>query len=231
MMDPRRIVRNAAAGCLILIVLAACGADGSDGDPGDVADAPARVAEAKIFDESLENDTCAVLTRDDVSAAAGVPLAAVERPYASMCLYSWDEADGRPDGNLNVMSVRVHETAEAARREYATFTQDVTAEDVGAAKDRVQEELADERAEGGITEREEGVASAVVETMPEMDFTHRGWDDIGDAASTDGRGTVRVLYGNVNVWVTGKTASEDWIDPDVAREVARRVVANLDGIG
>lgn len=61
-----------------------------------------------------------------------------------------------------------------------------------------------------------------------MDFTHQRWTGIGDAANTNGRGTVRVLYGNVTVWITGKTDGEDWIHPAVGQEVARQVVANLE---
>lgn len=229
-MKPRRTILNFATLGMVLFALGACGADGSpelgEGEP----DAETRTAAAAIFDESLEDDKCSVFTREDAGAAAGVPPDMVEQPYAGMCLYSWEGGSGHPEGNLNVMGVTVHETVEQARSEHARFTVDVTAEEVGAATDDVQEALAAKRDEGELTADEEAVASAVVGTMPEMDFTHRRWDDIGDGASSDGRGTVRVLYGNVTVWMTGKTDSEDWIDPGVAREVARLIVANLEGL-
>lgn len=182
---------------LLLAVLMACGADA----PADATrQAPIGTPEARrpaqgapFFDQSVEDDECALLSREAVSEAAGVPMDAVERPYDAVCLYSWNAGADYPAGNLNLMDVDVHETMAAARAEYDRFTEDVTAGELGA-------------------------------------YDHQHWEGIGTAASTDGRGTVRILYGNVTVWVTGKTDGEDWIDPSVGRAVARSIVGNLEGM-
>lgn len=218
-----------------LLVVTACGGEGGaqGQDAGEMSEATSTAAAGeRIFDESVEEDECAVLTAEDVNAAVGAPLDGIEQEaWGGVCLYSWDAGSSWSDGSLAVLDVTVHESLDRARSEYARFTEDVTAEEVGEGKDRVQEDLEGERAAGEISPSEEALADALVETMPEMDFTHRRWDGIGSAASTDGHGTVRVRYGNVTVWIVGKTAGEDWLDPEVARNVARRVVAQLDGMG
>lgn len=224
-MSPRHFIRHAATLVLALFVLTACGGDGSAEAAGGDGEAESRTTVATIFDESLEDDKCAIFTREDASAATGIPLEAIEKRYAHMCLYSWDAGDDYPDGNLNLMGLTVHDNVEQARGDYTRFSGDVTAEEIAAGKEEAQREMAD-RSE--LSEADRRVAGALIGSMAEMDFTHQHWTGIGDAANTDGRGTVRVLYGNVTVWITGKTDGEDWIHPAVGREVARLIVANLE---
>ncbi len=217
--------RSPAIPLLVFAVVAACGSDvpADATQEAPVAGAPA--PDAPVFAESIEDDRCAFLTREDVAAATGIALDAIEQPYDGFCLYRWDAGPDYPDGNLNLMGLTVHGSVERARGEYATFTEDVSADEVGEGREGMRDELA---GSDELSETEAEVAGVLVEAMPETGVTHQRWTGIGDAAGTDGRGTVRVLYGNVTAWITGKTDDEDWIDPDVGRRVARAVVANLE---
>ncbi len=210
---------------VVALALAACG-----GGEGGAADSPGASATADVpeptFTEAVEDDDCAVLTPADLAAATGTPQDEIEGRSlgGSGCYYEF------ADLNINVLGVRVHESVDAARSYFARFTEDATAQEVGEAKQQVREELADEREQGEMSESDEAVAGALVDAMPEEDVGHERWPDIGSGSAMDGRGSVRVRYGNVTVWFTGKTDGEDVLDPGLAQDLARRIVANLDAM-
>lgn len=197
-----------------LVALEGCGGEGDGGaaDP------------EPVFTETVEDDDCTVLTLSDVSEATSVPETKLEQRRISGCLYAWDR------GNVNLLSVRVHETVDQARAYHARFTEDISAAGIDEAQDRVQEELGRRREEGEMNETDQAVAGALVDAMPEEDISHQRWSEIGSEAAMDGRGSVRLRYGNVTIWLTGKTDGEDVIDPALAQELSRRIVANLDGM-
>lgn len=205
---------NAAWGALGLAVLIGCGGAGAGSDDGDVQE--------RIFAVGVGEDRCAVLTLEDVAAATGVPAAEIEQRAISGCIYSWD------DGTVWMRSVRVHESVDRARSWYATFTEDVTAEEVEAAREQVKEELSDREASGEMTATEGAAGRAVTDAMAERDYVHRSLPGIGNEASNDGRGTVYIRWGNLTAEFSGKTDGEDRIDPELAADYGRRIVANIE---
>lgn len=223
-MRPRaRTHLGPALGVWLAVAVAACG--GGEGGTAEGASGSDRApAPEPVFTEAVEADDCAVLTPADVSAATGTPEADVEGRSlgGSGCYYEAGVF------NINLLSVRVYESLDRARGYFERFTEDATAAEVGEAKDEVQEELARKRTEGEMSGSEAAIADALVETMPEEDVRHERWTDIGSEAAMDRRGSVRIRYGNAVVWLTGKTDGEDVLDPDLARDLAQRIVANLD---
>lgn len=202
----------------LAVLLAGCGGEGSGaGGDGDVPE--------PTFAENTGDDAgCEILTTADVSAATGVPVSGLDQTaLGDMCSYEWDE------GAVTLMGVSVHESIEEATSYHARFTEDVTADQVAAAKERVRGELADREAAGEMSETDEAVGGALVERMPERDIRHRSLPGIGSEAVTDGRGTLRIRYGNATIWVVGKDGEgNDHFEPGVAEEVGRRIVSNLD---
>jgi hypothetical protein len=62
------------------------------------------------------------------------------------------------------------------------------------------------------------------------DVSHRRFEGVGDAASLSSEGSLRILHGNVVVWIVGTSGDAGPIDPALAEAMARRVVANLDAL-
>lgn len=94
------------------------------------ADAQAETAQAaepdKVFDESVKQDKCSLLTPAQVAAAASVPESAVEK-NRSLCLYEWD------GHNIYLSSVRVHESIERASKYYERNTRDFTVKAIASS--------------------------------------------------------------------------------------------------
>jgi hypothetical protein len=70
-----------------------------------------------------------------------------------------------------------------------------------------------------------------MDAMEVGDVSHRRFDGVGDAASLNSEGSLRILHGNVVVWIAWDSMDGEAIDPTLAEAVARRVVANLDAMG
>lgn len=208
---------NIAAWSLIgFAVLAGCGGAETGDDEA--------TAEERAFAEGVGEDKCAVLTMEDVVAATGLPGEAIEQRKVSGCLYSWD------DGTVWMSSVRVHESVDRAKSYYARFTEDVSAEEVEPAREQVKDELSEKEETGEVTATEGAAGRAITDAMPARDYTHQHLPDIGNEASYDGHGTVWIRQGKLTAKFSGKTEGEDWIDPELAAEYGRRVVANLEAM-
>lgn len=208
-------------------LLVGCGGGASESTAADdtsVAESAAvpNDSEEKMFSDSVGDEECRVLTTEDVAAATGVPADQIEQQAISGCLYSWS------DGSIMLMSVRAHKTLKRAQNEYARFTKDASAEEVEGSKQAFQEEVAKKQEEGELTSVEGAVATTLTDAMPAEEVTHQRWSGIGSEASMNNSGSVRLRYGNVTVWFTGKTGDEDRMDPEIAQEIARRIVTNLD---
>lgn len=217
-MPDARSVLDSPLPLLLALTLAACSPSADD------AGSQATASEGPLFAESVEEDECAVLTVDDVAAIAGIEASAIEQQaIAGICLHEWDA------GTLTVMDIDVHESREEARDVYDRYTADVTAQQMDSARGQIDEELDEQAAEGEMSERDRDVASTLMDAMEVGDVRHERFD-VGDGASLSTEGSLRVLYGNVVVWITGKTGTEDSIEPGVAEAAARRVVENLDGM-
>ncbi|MGD8495431.1 MAG: hypothetical protein PVF05_04520 [Gemmatimonadales bacterium] len=181
------------------------------------ADAP-----EPTFDEAVGEDDCAVLTLSDVAAVTGVSADDIEqRAMMGTCTYAWD------GGNLNLLSARVHDSVDRARRYFSRFTEDVTAEDIAAAKKQFREELDEE----DMDEGEKAVAGAMAGAMEERDIGHRPLPGLGSEAVMDSRGSVYIRYGNLTMEFAAKNAAgDDVIEPDMAMAVGRRMIANVDAM-
>lgn len=239
-MLPLRTPEFACSFIALLLTLAACGpgdtideaAAEAAADSKAAAEAKAEVAvEEKMFDESVSDDKCALLTPADVASATGVPEAALEqRTLGSSCLYSWESGDGWQDGSIYFGSLRVRESIEDAKRRYARKTRDLTAGDVSDAKEQLDEELDEKANDGEMTESEAATASSLAAAMPETDFTHTALDGIGNEAAMDNMGSVYIRYGNAVISFSGKTAGEDHLDPERAAAIAQAIVGHLDSM-
>lgn len=216
------------AGPFALALLTLAAGCGGSGDEPSAESSPAR-ASGPLFAESVEEEPCAILTPEDVAAATGVPGSDIEqRAMGGVCLYSWRAAETRSRGDLNVMGFDVHESLERARQNYDRYTRDVTAEEAREGMAQLEERLDEKAAEEGMSDTERAAASSLTGAIEVGDVTHQRFDGIGSAASLSSEGALRILYGNVVVWIAGSTGDNLPHDAEVAREVARRVVANLD---
>lgn len=209
-----------------IILLTGCQTETAPDAAAEPESATAQVAEEPLFEEAIEDAKCTLLKMEDVTAATGLPASAIEEEMSG-CFYSWEGSNNRPEGTLYLSSVRVHDTLERAQRTHARKTQDVTTSDVGQAKEQVKDDLAEQRAEGEITSSEENLASTMTDAMPEGDFTHRALSGVGSEAAMDNWGSAYIRLGNVTIQFSGKTDGEDQLDPALAAEVGRRIVANL----
>jgi hypothetical protein len=205
---------------VVAVAAVGCGSEAASTGGTDAA-ASAAVAAEPTFDDSVEEGDCAVLTLADVAAVTGMAADEIEQRTIMGCLYAWD------GGNLNLLSVRVHDSVGQARSYFSRFTEDVTADDIAAAKQRLREELDDE----DLDEGEKAVAGAMAGAMAEQDIGHRFLPGIGSEAVMDSRGSVYIRYGNVTMEFSAKDAAgDDTIEPKMATAVGRRIVANLDAM-
>lgn len=199
--------RRLAAAALGMLVLAACGLQAEDHEP--------------VYDESAAADHCAVLTTNDVAEVAGVEVSAVDTRAVSGCLHSW------VGGSLWLGGVRVHDSVESAQRSFARYTADATAGDIRPHREAAAD-APESKAESGDSGGNQAAAGdALLRAMPEDATVHQELPGVGSEAALSNRGSMRVRHGNVVIWLTGKTDGRDWIDPDRASELGRRMVANL----
>lgn len=207
---------------MVVTLIGGCGggSNGGENTAGAHVDEAQASDPGKMFDESIKEDKCSLLTPQQVAAAASVPESAVEK-NRSLCLYEWEGA------NIYLSSVRVHDTIERASKYYDRNTKDFTAEEMRASKEKLKEEMRESETGAGISE-------ALIDAAPEDAITYERWDDIGNEAAWDGN-TTMIHYGNVTVKFSGKTydraEGEDWVAPEIAKAIASSIVANLDEAG
>lgn len=221
----------------LLILIAGCGTESrpttavehdltTDGAAPPAATRSAATENEPTFPEGTGKDKCAVLTLADVSAATGVPAGVIQQRAISGCLYSWESGNGWQDGSVMITSVRVHPSLERAKRSYAGSVRDVAASEVAPAKKQVQDELAASSTDTRSPDPGGVAGSALVDMMPERDFVHRQLTGVGSEAALEGR-TVNMRYGNLTIRYGLRIGESDAVDPDVAAELGRRIVANL----
>lgn len=207
---------------LALTLVGGCGGEAGGGEnaSGPQADSAQASDPGKVFNESVRENKCSLLTPAQVAAAASVPESAVEQNPAA-CLYEWENA------NIYLSSVRVHDSIERASAYYDRNTKGFTAEEMRASKEELKQKM--EESDSGS-----GMSEALIDAAPEDAVSHQRWDDIGSKAAWDGN-TTMIRYGNVTVKFSGKTydraEGEDWVPPEIAKGVARAIVANLDQAG
>lgn len=189
------------------------------GEPGAAASG---VAE-KSFPEAVEDDECALLTAADVAPLVGVDASELEQRTVSGCLYSWG------DGSI-YLNASVYDTVERSRQWFERFTQDASAEEIAEAKSEVADRLAEKREEGEISESDEATAGALTDMMSEEAITETAVEGLGNEASLESSGSLRVRYGNLMFEVVARRGEENEDDPDLAVSVARIVADSLEAI-
>lgn len=205
---------------ILIIALALAGGCGGGSNEGERTSGAQSSQPGKLFDESISEDKCSLLTPAQVAAAALVSASAVEQ-NSSICLYEWEGA------NIYLSSVRVHDSIERAREYYARNTKDFTSEEMRASKEALKERV--EESESGT-----GISEALIDAAPEDAINYERWNDVGSEAAWDGN-SVMIRYGNVTVKFSGKTydraEGEDWVPREIAKAIAIAIVANLDKAG
>ena len=222
----RPTIETTIRGLTLLAMAAAvagCGGSDEGAAPANAAAAePAAPGGERVFErEQIRGDGCVEMTAADVAAAAGVDVAQVAENPALDCLFSW------PGGSARVAST-VHRSVERARQHYATFTEDVTAEEMRQGKEELQERLDETAAAGEISESDAEIGGAVAGAMPERDVTHQPLAGLGNEASRDERGAVMARVGNLTFQLAAERG--DAMDPQLGEQLARRVASNLAGL-
>lgn len=130
--------------CSLLLALSCKSSDKKDGKSeteGAAADqsAPAgesgaAAASGKLYDKSIKEDVCALLTTDMVAAVAKKPVGEVEqKAISSMCRYEWE------GGNAGIAFVRVHDSVEDARQRFERSHKNMSGEEVKDAMKKIGE--------------------------------------------------------------------------------------------
>lgn len=141
----RRFTIAACAACLVL----ACGSP-DPAEPGPSAtdsSGAAAAAPSALYDESLTDDPCALLTPAMVASVAGVAVELLEpRQTSGMCIYSWD------GGTANIAFIKTYDDPEKAKSRFENEHRNMTGAEVGAAMaeigERAKERLREEAAAG-----------------------------------------------------------------------------------
>lgn len=225
-----RVSTKLVLAAALAVIAAGCGADTTDAElaeatatsPAPVSEGAAEVAEERSFDrETFGGKECVVIDAAEVAEIAGVAFGEVSENRGAKCLFAWS------DGSA-IVQLTAHKTAQRARQHFETFNEDVTAEEIKAAKVELDQKLDDEVAEGEMTEQQAEIGSKMAHQMPEVDITHQSLSGLGDDASVDSRGKIMVRVGNLTFNVAAKSGGADDIDPELSRKIAERVVDNLE---
>lgn len=195
---PRLMVNSLA--CALL--LAACGqtADSSNESAHDAelaATDAAIMADANVarFDESLEDDPCAVVTKQQVADAFGVPLTEIEQSSISTCEYEWE---GGAEDNLNV-EIYIHDVFDsvtAATTHFNNATRSMSGAEVASAMGKIKGELEDSGKVDAEGQRKS--AEGVTSIFGADGFTFVDVPGVGDQARFDtGTGELNVRVDNL----------------------------------
>lgn len=249
---PRAVRRNALL--VALIVAAGCGggADapaGGEGPAEGAASSPSGSAAAPsgpLFDRSVGDLSCELLTAELVAAVVGVPASELQgRSVLGACTQRWS------DGSATLTSLRVFDDAARAARFFEDSNRQLTPEEAARAAEAIGAEM-ERRAGAGEVTREQvetgrpitaGAAAAATQPMEVV-------DGLGDRALYDGTvrtmplpggagnvttaaSQVAVLLGNavftaeVNAWRPGGAGERESGPPPEARARNRELTLAL----
>ncbi len=194
---------------------------GVDADAAVATNPPASAnGREQMFDRAaVKAKGCPLLRVEDVAASVDIAATAVRPNPALDCLYAWD------GGTAMLGNIRVHGSVEAARRDFARTTEDLTAAEMQAGADSLEKRLEAEAAAGSIDRRAAPVGGALARSMAGSDVTNAAIRGIGELASHDGN-RLKVLVGNVTFDLAADRGDE--FDLELSRSIAQRVVRNLE---
>jgi hypothetical protein len=175
-----------------LLLAFACKSEDSEKE-GTSASTPAAAGEAPaaegaasggLYDESIREDPCALLTTDMVAKVANKPAAEIEqRNVSAMCLYSWE------GGNAGIAFVKAHKSVERAKVAFENSHKNMSGAEVKAAMDTIGEKAKEnlkEEAKAGKkvpgADAVDPVAGAVAKSMG-GGITFEPVDGLGDMAA------------------------------------------------
>lgn len=219
-----RFMTWTTCGGLLALALSGCDSASTDATAGETtlaaADEADASAEERMFDrEALRGDGCALLSAGDVAEAAGIAVAEVTEETQVDCYFSWGE------WVVYASSIKAHRSIKRARNHYASFTEDVTAEEMQQGKDELRAQLDTKAAAGEISDAAASAGGALAGAMPDEAVSNRALPGIGNEASYNGR-SVMVRVGNVTFNVEARRDYD--YDPELSRTLAQQMVSNLE---
>jgi carbon monoxide dehydrogenase subunit G len=171
--------------------------------------------------EALRGKDCPLLSAADVAAAVGIAASGIAANPAMACLYSWR------GGRAVVSNIRVHRSVQRAVEEYYGATEDVTAAEMQAGIEALDDGLRAKVGSGEVSAHEASMAGALGRGIAGADIVNTDVDGIGDRASHDGT-RIKVLAGNVVFDLAADTGKD--FDVSLARALANRAVRNLEAL-
>lgn len=172
---------------LAVVLLVGCATESSD-PTGDRADASTSTVGSALFDESIEDEPCTVLTPALLSEVVGVPAADLEqREMMGVCAYSWE------GGEASLGRLAVHESAGQAQQRFEQTYRQITPEERERAAEAMRESLERRREAGELTDEQARMAGGLADMAGGVAQTteYEPVSDIGDQAVYDG--TVRTI--------------------------------------
>jgi len=172
------------------LLLMACGGGAGDtpagGEDGESAPARTTATASPLFDRSVGQLSCEVLTPELVSGVLGVPVADLRQTsIMGACSYRWD------GGTAAMTSLRVFEDPARAVRFFQDAYRDMSPEEVARAMEAIGVEMERRTATGEVTREQEAIGRDVTAGAGAASATVRyeAVQALGDRAVYDG--TVR----------------------------------------
>lgn len=162
----------------------------------------------RIYDESLTEKACELLSPEGVGQAFGIPVAELESRSVLGCTYRWESKAGAEPMQFDARfsSIRVHNDAETAKRWFANATKGMSQEEAKQAMAAVADK-AKEREEIDTKAKEKAVdqvGDAFVEFAGPDGIQFESVEGVGDEARLDlSDGGLWVRTGNLTFIISG----------------------------
>jgi hypothetical protein len=180
-----------------ILLLVACGGGGGDTSPGGDAAGEgnpptAATASGPLFDRSVGDLSCEVLTPELVSGVLGVPAAELRQTSVmGACNYRWS------GGTAGMTSLRVFDDVPRAVRFFEDSNREMSPEEVARAMEAIGEEMERRTATGEVTREQAEIGREVAAGAGAAAATARleVVEGVGDRALYDGTARSTTLPG------------------------------------
>lgn len=204
-MHPKLGTLFGASALVLLPAFGACGGAAADADAEPTTSAAA--GEAR-FAESLEDEPCAVVTKETVAAVFDIPAGEITADSGMFCTYEWEGGGRTVDVTVHINSVA--EDAERAASRFASATRGMSGADLDRAVDDIKQRAAESGELKGDGAREAaGAVTASVGSDRGIQFEDvEGVGDEARLALTVGAGDLWVRVGNLIFTVSAYSGPE-----------------------